>query len=186
VVGRRTMARLHRIEYSERLTDDQRPARSPAAYGAAISATHSRKAIGQAYTGAAISQAWPQPLLVVRDVPASSRFYQQVLAAESGHGGEEYEQVVSNDEILLQLHALDVEDHHGRLADPDQPLGNGVLLWFEVADFQATVERVRASGASVVRDEHTNPNARQQEIWVRDPDGYLVVLAGPSAYRSRA
>ena len=27
--------------------------------------------------------------------------------------------------------------------------------------------------------------ARQQEIWFRDPDGYLVVLAGPSEYRPR-
>jgi catechol 2,3-dioxygenase-like lactoylglutathione lyase family enzyme len=125
-------------------------------------------------------------MVVVRDVPASSRFYQQVLAAQSGHGGDEYEQIVSNGEILVQLHAVEVEDHHGRLADPDQPLGNGVLLWFEVADFEATVEQVRATNAPVVHDVHTNPNARQQEIWVRDPDGYLVVLAGPSGYRPRA
>lgn len=125
-------------------------------------------------------------MLVVRDVAASSRFYQEVLAAESGHGGDEYEQIVSDGEILLQLHAVDVQDHHGPLADPDQPFGNGVLLWFEVADFQAAVEQVRATGASVVRDAHTNPNASQQEIWVHDPDGYLVVLAGPSEYRPRA
>ena len=51
-------------------------------------------------------------MLVVRDVSMSSRFYQQALAAESGHGGEEYKQIVSDGEILLQLHALDVEDHH--------------------------------------------------------------------------
>jgi catechol 2,3-dioxygenase-like lactoylglutathione lyase family enzyme len=124
-------------------------------------------------------------MVVVRDVPASRRFYLQALDAESGHGGDEYEQIVSDGEILLQLHRIDVEDHHGPLADPDQPLGNGVLLWFEVADFDATVERVRASGAQVVTDVHTNPNARQQEIWVRDPDGYLVVFAGPSDYRLR-
>jgi catechol 2,3-dioxygenase-like lactoylglutathione lyase family enzyme len=124
-------------------------------------------------------------MLVVRDVEASSRFYQQVLGAESGHGGDEYEQIVSEAEILLQLHGVDVEHHHGSLADPEQPLGNGVLLWFEVAEFPAAVARVRASGAPVVRDVHTNPNARQQEIWVRDPDGYLVVLAGPSEYRPR-
>lgn len=129
---------------------------------------------------------WPQPLLVVRDVPASSTFYQRVLGAESGHGGDEYEQIMSGGELMLQLHALEVEDHHGPLADPDQPLGNGVVVWFEVADFDAAVERARATGAPVVHDVLTNPNARQQELWVRDPDGYLVVLAGPSAYRPRA
>jgi hypothetical protein len=109
-----------------------------------------------------------------------------VLAAASGHGGDEYEQIVSDGEILLQVHAIDVEDHHGALADPNQPLGNGVVLWFEVADFEAAAERARATGAPIVHDVHTNPRARQQEIWVRDPDGYLVVLAGPSDYRSRA
>jgi catechol 2,3-dioxygenase-like lactoylglutathione lyase family enzyme len=124
-------------------------------------------------------------MLVVRDVPVSSRFYQQVLAADSGHGGDEYEQIVKDGEILLQLHDLEVEDHHGRLADPDQPLGNGVLVWFEVADFESAVQRVRSAGAPIERDVHTNPNARHDEIWVRDPDGYLVVLAGPSAYRRR-
>jgi len=128
---------------------------------------------------------WPQPLVVVRNVRASSRFYQQVLGAESGHGGDEYEQIVVDGELLLQLHRIDVEDHHGPLADPDQPLGNGVLLWFEVDDFEAAVKRVRATGAEVVTDVHTNPRALQQEIWVRDPDGYLVVVAGPSEWRPR-
>jgi catechol 2,3-dioxygenase-like lactoylglutathione lyase family enzyme len=125
-------------------------------------------------------------MLVVRDVQRSSLFYQQVLGAESGHGGDEYEQIVSGGEILLQLHDFDVEDHHGPLADPGQPVGNGFLVWFEVADFDAAVERVRATGAPLARDAHTNPNALHQEIWVRDPDGYLVVLAGPSEYRPRA
>jgi len=27
----------------------------------------------------------------------------------------------------------------------------------------------------------TNPNANQREIWLRDPDGYVVVIAGPTA-----
>jgi catechol 2,3-dioxygenase-like lactoylglutathione lyase family enzyme len=133
-----------------------------------------------------MTSTWPQPLLVVRDVSASSRFYQLVLSAESGHGGDEYEQIVSNGEIVLQLHDADVEDHHGRLADPEAPLGNGVLVWFEVADFDGAVERIRGASVPVERDAHTNPNARQQEIWIRDPDGYLVVLAGPSDYRSRS
>ena len=128
---------------------------------------------------------WPQPLIVSRDVPASSSFYTRLLGAESGHGGEEYEQVVGEGEILLQIHALDVMDHHGPLASADVPLGNGVLVWFEVADFDAAVERARALEARIERDVHTNPNALQQEIWLRDPDGYLVVVAGPSESRPR-
>jgi len=128
---------------------------------------------------------WPQPLIVVRDVPASSRFYTAVLGADGGHGGEEYEQVVSEGEIVLQIHHIDVEDHHGPLATPDVPLGNGTLMWFEVADFEAAVARARDLGAEVEREVHENPNAKQQEIWLRDPDGYRVVVAGPSEYRPR-
>ncbi len=131
------------------------------------------------------ARVWPQPMIVVRDVPASSRFYAQILGAESAHGGEQYEQLVSDGELILQLHHIDVEDHHGPLASHDVPLGNGTLLWFEVTDFDAAVERVRAAEAAVERDVHVNPNAKQREIWLRDPDGYLVVLAGPSDYRPR-
>jgi len=129
---------------------------------------------------------WPQPLIAVRDVPKSSRFYAQVLGVESAHGGEEYEQLVSGGELVLQLHHIDVEDYHGPLASRDVPLGNGTLLWFEVSDFDAAVQRARAVEAQVERDVHVNPNAKQREIWLRDPDGYLVVLAGPSEYRPRA
>jgi catechol 2,3-dioxygenase-like lactoylglutathione lyase family enzyme len=132
------------------------------------------------------ARVWPQPLVVVRDVARSRDFYVAVLGAASGHGGDEYEQIVDGGEILLQLHRLEVEDHHGPLADADAVLGNGALLWFEVADFDAAVDRARAHGAEVVGDVHVNPNARQRELWLRDPDGYTVVLAGPSEYRPRA
>jgi catechol 2,3-dioxygenase-like lactoylglutathione lyase family enzyme len=132
------------------------------------------------------STIWPQPLVVVHDVQVSSRFYAELLGAESGHGGDEYEQVVGGGEILLQLHRFEVTHHHGPLASEDVPLGNGILLWFEVADFDAAVDRARAIAARVERDVHTNPNAGQQEIWLRDPDGYLVVIAGPSEWRPRS
>jgi catechol 2,3-dioxygenase-like lactoylglutathione lyase family enzyme len=132
------------------------------------------------------TRTWPQPLIVVRDVPGSSRFYAQLLDAESAHGGEEYEQLVSGGELILQLHHIDVEDHHGPLASSDVPLGNGTLLWFEVSDFDAAVQRAKEVEAVVERDVHVNPNAKQREIWLRDPDGYRVVLAGQSEYRPRA
>lgn len=125
-------------------------------------------------------------MIAVRDVPASSRFYAEILQAESGHGGESYEQLVSEGELVLQLHHSDVEDHHGRLATSGVPLGNGSLLWFEVSDFDAAAERAKAIGAVVERDVEVNPKAQQREIWLRDPDGYLVVLAGPSPYGPRS
>jgi len=41
------------------------------------------------------------------------------------------------------------------------------------------VQRVRSTAARVVTDVHVNPNAGHRELWLRDLDGYLVVLAGP-------
>ena len=40
--------------------------------------------------------------------------------------------------LILQLHRWEVEHHHGPIGDPNvKPYGNGVLLWFEVEDFDA-------------------------------------------------
>ncbi|MET0390743.1 MAG: VOC family protein [Polyangiales bacterium] len=119
-----------------------------------------------------------QPLLSVRDVPRASRWYQAVLAADSGHGGDEYERIVSEGVLVLQLHALEEEHHHGPLADPSRPFGNGVAVWFELDDLDAAAARARKIAAEVVTPIHTNPNAHHRELWLRDPDGYLVVLAG--------
>ena len=86
---------------------------------------------------------------------------------------------------MLQLHRRDVEHHHGSVvAEPQAPSGNGVLVWFgEVSDFDGAVERVRALGAGVVREPHRNPpegeGPSHREIWVRDPEGYTVVIASP-------
>lgn len=119
-----------------------------------------------------------QPLLAVRDVQAASRWYQNVLGAESGHGGDEYERIVIDDRIVLQLHAIEEAHHHGGFAKLDVPLGNGVAVWFEVAELDAAIGRIRKVGATIVTDVHVNPNAGHREIWLRDLDGYLVVLAG--------
>jgi predicted enzyme related to lactoylglutathione lyase len=119
----------------------------------------------------------PQPLITVADVPGASRFYQAVLGATSDHGGDEYERLIVDGELVMQLHSADVGHHHGPLRDPAQPAGSGVLLWFELDDFDGAVARTRETGAELVRDVHVNPNAGHRELWLRDRDGYLVVLA---------
>lgn len=127
----------------------------------------------------------PQPLISVTDVEASSRWYQKLLGLRSNHGGAAYEQLVHNGELILQLHNFEVEHHHGRIGVPDlKPYGNGVLLWFEVEDFEAVEQRAREMGVDFVLPRHRNPpddrgGPNHWEIWVRDPDGYTVVVASP-------
>jgi catechol 2,3-dioxygenase-like lactoylglutathione lyase family enzyme len=122
-------------------------------------------------------RARPQPLIAVTDVERSSRWYQRLLVVESAHGGPEYERLLVDGCVVLQLHHLDTGHHHGTIGDPREPLGNGVAVWFEADDFDAAVERIRAADVRVEHDVHVNPNANHREIWIRDLDGYLVVLA---------
>ena len=122
----------------------------------------------------------PQPLISVADVEKTSLWYQQVLGATSGHGGPEYEQLLVDGKLIMQLHRLEVGHHHDTIGDPSQPTGNGVAIWFEVDAFDAAVRRIRQAEVQIVTDVHVNPNAGHREIWLRDLDGYLVVLAEPS------
>lgn len=127
----------------------------------------------------------PQPLIAVSDVEASSRWYQWLLGCRSAHGGSEYERLVSDAGLILQLHSFEADHHHGQIGDPaDRPYGNGVLLWFEIDDFEAAAARVAEMGVEVVLPRHRNPPSGEGgpnhwEIWLRDPDGYVVVLASP-------
>ena len=121
-----------------------------------------------------------QPLITVADVPASSRWYQHVLGLRSGHGGDEYEQLLApSGELVLQLHAWDAHEH-ALLGDESlDARGNGSVLWFETDDFAAIVERAGAAKADVADGPLDNPLAQHREIWLRDPDGYVVVVASP-------
>jgi catechol 2,3-dioxygenase-like lactoylglutathione lyase family enzyme len=127
----------------------------------------------------------PQPLIAVSDVEASSRWYQRLLGCRGDHGGPEYERLISGDRLILQLHRWDVEHHHGPIGDPAvKPYGNGVLLWFEIDDFDAAMARIAEKVAEVIMPRHRNPptgngGPNHWECWLRDPEGYTVVLASP-------
>jgi len=124
----------------------------------------------------------PQPLIAVRNVRASSRWYRQLLEAEALPGHEHrdtHDRVLFDRQVVLQLHAWD-EDSHPNLVNPSAAqAGHGVLLWFEVNDFDAAVRAARSLHAEIVEEPHVNLQAQHKEIWIRDPDGFVVVLAGP-------
>ena len=126
-----------------------------------------------------------QPLVAVTDVEASSRWYQRLLGCRSDHGGPVYERLVWNNELVLQLHSFESDHDHGPIGDQnDKPYGNGILLWFEVDDFDAVVQRCTEMGVKIVMPRHRNPPEGQGppfhwECWMRDPDGYVVVVASP-------
>jgi catechol 2,3-dioxygenase-like lactoylglutathione lyase family enzyme len=123
-----------------------------------------------------------QPLIAVRNVRASARWYQQLLAGDSLPDHEHrdfYDRICCDGQLILQLHAWDEEDHPNLVNADSAPVGHGVLLWFEVSDFDAAVARARSLGAQIIEEVTFNPRPQHREIWIRDPDGYIVVLAGP-------
>jgi catechol 2,3-dioxygenase-like lactoylglutathione lyase family enzyme len=127
----------------------------------------------------------PQLLIAVRDVRASAAWYAQLLGAlrdseryRSDHA-HLYDRLYCGKDLVLQLHAWDEEDHPN-LVNPDEARpGHGVLVWFEVPDFDAAVKRARALRAKVLLNPHVNPAPNHREIWLHDLDGYVVVLASP-------
>jgi predicted enzyme related to lactoylglutathione lyase len=131
-------------------------------------------------------RAQTQTLIAVRDVEASSQWYQRLLGLRSDHGGPVYERLVDGNILVLQLHRFESDHHHGAIGDPRRDLGNGVVLWFgETADFDGVVTRAAELGAAVVLPPLRNPPQGEgngpghREIWLKDPDGYTVVVASP-------
>ena len=115
-----------------------------------------------------------QPLMAVRNVRASSRWYTELLGADSfpEHGHRDvYDRISRSGQLFLQLHAWVKEDHPNLVNADAAPPGHGVLLWFQVDDFDSVVERARGLGAEIIEEPHINFGPRHREIWLRDSDG---------------
>lgn len=128
----------------------------------------------------------PQPILTVSDVNKSASFYCTLLGAKRGHTGEDYAQILFDGEMIMQLHNFDADDDHDALGDENAALGNGVVVWFETDDFDGVVRRISDAHLATDRDPAMNPYAKHMEVWLHDPDGYQVVIAGPSPYPREA
>jgi len=121
-----------------------------------------------------------QPLIAVRDVRASARWYGTLLGADSLPEHEHrdvYDRIIHAGQLVLQLHAWDHEEHPNLVGADVAPPGHGVVLWFQVGDFDAAVARARGLGAEILAEPHFNPAPRHRELWLRDADGYVVVVA---------
>jgi uncharacterized glyoxalase superfamily protein PhnB len=128
------------------------------------------------------------PYIAVRDVPAASSWYQRLLGCVSDMDPthphrREYDRILSDGEVVLQFHSWDEEDHEfmPSLAGPDAAVhGHGVVLEFAVDNYDRAVERAKSLSAEAL-GEGTFPNGTRA-FSLRDPEGYVVVLAGaPSA-----
>lgn len=117
------------------------------------------------------------PIIAVKDVEASSMWYQQIFGFRRTHGGNEFAVLVSeNDEILLCLHKWE-EHHHPTMTNPGITHGNGLILYFRTENMNEIRQNVEKNGGNVEEDIHLNPNSLQKEFSLRDPDGYYLTIS---------
>lgn len=119
----------------------------------------------------------------VRDVAASFEWYSSLLGlTDAGPVHDHFGQLRDSDgSVLLCLHRWGEHDHPS-LTSPEQARpGNGLLLFFRVDDFGATLARARTLGARLDEAPHVNPNTGTPEFSLRDPDGYHVTVSATAA-----
>jgi predicted enzyme related to lactoylglutathione lyase len=116
------------------------------------------------------------PIIAVKDVEASSKWYQQVFGFSREHGGKEFAVLVSeNNEVLLCLHKWE-EHHHPTMTNPDITPGNGLILYFRTENMDTIRQNVEKTSSIVEEDVHLNPNSLKNEFSLRDPDGYYLTI----------
>jgi len=116
------------------------------------------------------------PIIAVKDVEASSKWYQSIFGCRSMHGGKEFKVLVDeNDEVLLCLHQWGAHEHP-TMKDPGITPGNGLILYFKTDNMNGIRQNVEKTGGLVVEDIHLNPNSTKMEFSLRDPDGYYLTI----------
>ena len=118
------------------------------------------------------------PMLVVRDVAASSAWYVELFGFVSGRGGHHFERLLGPDgSVELMLHHREFRAHPGMTDPCDGTPGRGVLFYFYTEDARAVFERARGMEADLLDEPHVNPNAHAIEFTLRDPDGYPISVS---------
>ncbi len=116
------------------------------------------------------------PIIAVKDVEASSKWYQSVFGCRSMHGGKEFDILVSeDDEVLICLHKWGAHEHP-TMTDSSVTPGNGLILYFRTENMDIIRQNVEKIGGSIEEDIHINPNSTKKEFSLRDPDGYYLTI----------
>lgn len=122
-------------------------------------------------------------IIGVADVPCSFTWYQSLFGQpEKPPAHPDFGDIRDSDgTVLLCLHEWGVEEHPSLMSPGDGAPGNGLLLFFRVDDFEATLDRARVLVRRLEEEPHVNPNTGTPEFSLRDPDGYYVTISALSA-----
>jgi hypothetical protein len=116
-------------------------------------------------------------MLFVKDVTASSNWYQSLLGAVSAHGGPEYEMLNDSEgELLFQLHKLEGDEHGVSLSDDSSIRGAGVLCYVRVDEVHEIYKKALSMNADVLSEPTFLDLAGHTEFIVKDLDGYSLAV----------
>jgi len=116
------------------------------------------------------------PIIAVKDVEASSKWYQKIFGFKNNHGGDHFSVLVSDDnEIILCLHKWN-EHNHPTMTSPDITVGNGLLFYFRTENMDMIYQNAIKADCVIEEEVHLNPNSLRQEFSFRDPDAYFLTV----------
>ena len=118
-------------------------------------------------------------IIGARDVRASFNWYQSLFGQRGTSPAHSYfGQILDADgTVLLCLRQWGAHDHPTLTSPEPATPGNGLLLFFRVDDFDASLQRARALVAQLEEEPHLNANTGTMEFALRDPDGYYVMVS---------
>jgi catechol 2,3-dioxygenase-like lactoylglutathione lyase family enzyme len=122
-------------------------------------------------------------IIGVADVGRSFAWYQSLLVLPaSAPAHDHFGQLVDADgTVLLCVHQWEAHGHPS-LASPDRAEpGNGLLLFFRIDQFDASLESARTLTDRLDEEPHLNARTGTLEFSLRDPDGYYVTISALSA-----
>jgi catechol 2,3-dioxygenase-like lactoylglutathione lyase family enzyme len=118
-------------------------------------------------------------IIGVKDVPSSFKWYQSLLGLPETQPAHDYfGQILDSDEtVLLCLHRWGAHDHPSLESAENTTPGNGLLLFFRVDNFEASLENARTLVDRFEEEPNLNPATTTMEFSLRDPDGYYVTIS---------
>ena len=122
-------------------------------------------------------------IIGVADAAVSFAWYQALFGqARTAPAHEYFGQIRDTDgTVLICLHRWGAHEHPSLASRDSAQPGNGLLLFFRVDDFDASLGRARTLVSRLDEEPNLNPSTGTLEFALRDPDGYYVMVSALSA-----
>lgn len=118
-----------------------------------------------------------ETIIAVKEISKSSKWYQDLLGLKSSHGGDTFEMLADkNGKVILCLHHWGAHDHP-TLTNPNITVGNGLVLYFRVSDFNEVWSNAVRLQLVIEQEPHLNENSGQKQFTLRDLDDYYLIIS---------